>query len=162
MACTHSARSCSSSQANTTRSPSRTALKNTRPPCRPAPPQNQINQSIGRRIQNFFFFFFNCSFEFCGLATWLRVAVVHRVAFQLHELLRFGLLLAVAAHGERVLAHLRARANDIQNCRLTRRGRSAPGHDRTHAHSEPFLPEPEQSTSFSSASTRDVPARTNS
>lgn len=35
MAWTHSIRSCSSSQANITRSPSRTALKNTRPPCSP-------------------------------------------------------------------------------------------------------------------------------
>lgn len=35
-ACSHSRRSCSSSQENTTWSPSFTALKYTRPPCRPA------------------------------------------------------------------------------------------------------------------------------
>lgn len=41
-----------------------------------------------------------------GAATWLRLGVIHRVAVQLHELLRLGLLLSVTAHGERVLTDL--------------------------------------------------------
>lgn len=45
----------------------------------------------------------------CGESTWLRVTVVHRVALQLHQLLRLSFLLSVAAHGKRVLAHLRIR-----------------------------------------------------
>lgn len=50
-----------------------------------------------------------------GPLTWLGVAVVHRVAVQLQELLRLGLLLPVAAHGERVLAHLRGGGGEIDN-----------------------------------------------
>lgn len=45
--------------------------------------------------------------------TWLRVAVVHRVAIQLQELLRLRLLLPVAAHGEGILAHLRVEKGSI-------------------------------------------------
>lgn len=40
------------------------------------------------------------------VTTWLRVRVIYRISVQLHQLVRIGLLLAVTAHGKRVLTHL--------------------------------------------------------
>lgn len=45
----------------------------------------------------------------CPCLTCLGITVVHSVAVQLEELLRFGLFLSVAAHGERILTHLQAK-----------------------------------------------------
>lgn len=45
----------------------------------------------------------------CPCLTCLGITVVHSVAVQLEELLRFGLFLSVAAHGECILTHLHAK-----------------------------------------------------
>lgn len=38
--------------------------------------------------------------------TWLRVREIDGISVQLHQLVRLGLLLPVAAHSKRVLTHL--------------------------------------------------------
>lgn len=103
MAWTHRMRSCSSSLANITVSPSFTALKNARPPSKPAAtaPGGGGWHLVSSRCACVLYRAANK-----GRLTWLRVTVVHGVTVQLQQLLRFGLLLSVAAHGERVLANL--------------------------------------------------------
>lgn len=115
MAWTHKMRSCSSSLAKITVSPSFTALKKARPPSRP------VTEKTCRRVDDF------CCVVLLHLLspqvysvclTWLRVTVIHSITIQLKEFLWLWLFLSVAAHGKRVLTHLQNKGLNVINTRF--------------------------------------------
>lgn len=58
------------------------------------------------------------------VTTWLRVRVIYRISVQLHQLVRIGLLLAVTAHGKRVLTHLQQAHKKTRNKQIYRNKKS--------------------------------------
>lgn len=102
MAWTHRMRSCSSSLANITVSPSFTALKKALPPSKP---ETTTYKRRGSQDCTVCVWTEWSHVRLCRL-TWLGITVVHSVTVQLEKLLRFWLFLSIAAHGERILTHL--------------------------------------------------------
>lgn len=101
MAWTHRMRSCSSSLAKITVSPSFTALKKALPPSRPLRCQRTLKMyKIPVCLLAVLFYFPLC------ILTRLGVTVVHGIAIQLQKLLWFRFFLSVAAHGKGILTHL--------------------------------------------------------